>query len=479
MTILIADDDRKIRFYLKSMLADIPSLDCRILEAKNGLEMVEKCEMYRPEIVFVDIDMPCMDGLSAIDRCRNISPVTQYVVLTGYPSFLYAQKCVSLPVCDYILKPIESQKLKDILRKLQENLSTVLNHDNNGFQLALYNRFSLWDEIGTGCGADLEGGYWAFLFFIDCPSRTDRYPGIYRDLFLRIKSIGEQYVEKHILYGLVNSREGILRAVFQCDSRSENDIFRQIELACHSLTNENGIVSCLYAQADSLADLYNKCQKIESAQYLRFSYSPAGVNLLPEQVEPAYEKFLKALSELLTAYMEADALRYKSILNDLPRNFSSVNALISFQNLSKFLSGITGSRIEASDFHGFYQTLALMPENMYGQAAPQCELIEKIKDYIRQNYMNDIGINELSDCFHLTPNYLSTIFHEKAGVRFIDYLTEVRIENAKRILIRNIRTNIKDVSIMVGYYSTRHFSDVFQKYTGKSPSDFRRSYFQA
>jgi two-component system response regulator YesN len=96
-------------------------------------------------------------------------------------------------------------------------------------------------------------------------------------------------------------------------------------------------------------------------------------------------------------------------------------------------------------------------------------MAEEVKCYIEQNYMYDIGINEIAEKLNVTPNYLSTYFHKKTGITFIRYLTEVRMLRAKKML-ENPNITVQDVAGQVGYYSTSHFIKLFKEYFGVYPS---------
>ncbi len=476
MTILITDDDRRLRFYLKSLLADIvPS--CRILEAQNGREMIEMCDLHRPDIAFVDIDMPYLDGLSAIEECAKLSVSTQYVILTGYSTFSYAQRCVSLPVSDYLLKPIDSEKLKSTVEKITESLSKVLNERNEKFQLKLFDSFSMWDEIGTVTGEpeSEEAFYYGFVFFIDCRG-TEQYSKIYKQLLKRTKEIGDSFAKNQQVYGIYNSKEGALRVIFRIDSGNPDRNVSQIAKLCGELSSDDSYVSCLYAKADSLRNIYLQCEKIEAKQYMRFGFPPANVSLLPESVPPHTAFFLSRLSDLLSAYQDADEIRYKNMINAIYSRLFSAAPKVPLEYPARYVRSVTGNSIEYGSFKAFCRALIDMSEKMFrspGEKSP--DIIDQIKDYVARNYMNNISVNVLADKLDLTPNYLSKVFHEKSGIKFIDYLTEVRIANAKRILKQNRRVSVKDVSIMVGYYSPRHFSNLFQKMTGATPSEFRKA----
>ena len=84
MIILIADDDRLVRFTMKSMLMEILSWGEHLyLEAGNGEELRQLCRNYRPDIVFTDIRMPYLNGLEAIEACEKEMPGTEFVVVSG------------------------------------------------------------------------------------------------------------------------------------------------------------------------------------------------------------------------------------------------------------------------------------------------------------------------------------------------------------------------------------------------------------
>jgi two-component system response regulator YesN len=104
------------------------------------------------------------------------------------------------------------------------------------------------------------------------------------------------------------------------------------------------------------------------------------------------------------------------------------------------------------------------------------EKIDLIMEYIQHSYMNDISINQIASKFDLTPNYVSKLFHDKTNTKFIDYLTNIRISHAKKLLISNSDTPIKEIALMIGYYSSRHFSSIFKKYTGLYPTEYRKNH---
>ncbi|MDB5053705.1 MAG: two component transcriptional regulator, AraC family [Bacilli bacterium] len=121
--LMIADDEPRIRNGLRKAL---PWEDKGIevaAEAENGLEALEIAKIIRPDILFVDINMPLMNGLELIERLQEELPECIIIVITGHDEFLYAQKAVRLSVFDYLLKPVQKSELSAVTDKALQVLS--------------------------------------------------------------------------------------------------------------------------------------------------------------------------------------------------------------------------------------------------------------------------------------------------------------------------------------------------------------------
>ena len=99
-------------------------------------------------------------------------------------------------------------------------------------------------------------------------------------------------------------------------------------------------------------------------------------------------------------------------------------------------------------------------------------IIENVKKYIHEHYSENITLNILSDIVYVNPVYLSRLFKEKTGQNFIDYLTGIRIEHAKKLL-EDLTLRIYDITEMIGYESRKHFGKTFKEITGTSPKEYR------
>ncbi|WP_170140804.1 AraC family transcriptional regulator [Oceanobacillus arenosus] len=123
INILIIDDEPIIRKGLSYLLShtEINDAHIEVVESNGSLNANQLLGKQEFDIIFTDIRMPGMDGLTFIDQWKNKVNQTQWVILSGYDDFGYAQKAISLGVKEYILKPITKKNVKDTLERLIDN----------------------------------------------------------------------------------------------------------------------------------------------------------------------------------------------------------------------------------------------------------------------------------------------------------------------------------------------------------------------
>ena len=102
-------------------------------------------------------------------------------------------------------------------------------------------------------------------------------------------------------------------------------------------------------------------------------------------------------------------------------------------------------------------------------------LINAVTEYVISNFRNEISLKSIAKVFHVNYNYLSKTFKEETGLNFIDYVTKLRIEEAKKMILFSNKT-ITEITFELGYNDTAYFSKVFKRYTGYSPSHFKNHY---
>ena len=112
------------RFFMSQLLIrDWESLDmCVAGEAESGIEAINTIDDIRPDIAFVDISMPFMDGIQFSVIAADRYPDMIIIIMTAFDKFEYARKCVSLPIFDYMLKPMVRSEVTETLKRAKEKL---------------------------------------------------------------------------------------------------------------------------------------------------------------------------------------------------------------------------------------------------------------------------------------------------------------------------------------------------------------------
>lgn len=102
--------------------------------------------------------------------------------------------------------------------------------------------------------------------------------------------------------------------------------------------------------------------------------------------------------------------------------------------------------------------------------------VKKIIYYIDQHYTKDLSLDQIADHVFLHPNYISALFRKETGLTFIHYLHLYRIKKAKEMMVKDIELSFHQISERVGYESVRHFFNVFKKYSGATPGEYREQF---
>ena len=122
--VMIIDDERAIRNLLKITIQN-QELELEITgEASSGIEAINTIDSVKPDIAFVDIRMPFMDGIEFSKLAITRYPKLKIIILTAYDDFEYARSCIGIGISAYLLKPISRTEIRDTLLKVIEQLQS-------------------------------------------------------------------------------------------------------------------------------------------------------------------------------------------------------------------------------------------------------------------------------------------------------------------------------------------------------------------
>lgn len=472
MRILLADDERMVRLGLADMISELYPRQCQYYEAADGRSALGIARKEKPDVAFIDIRMPQTDGLVCLERLRQVSPETICIILSGFGEFKYAQTALKHGALDYLLKPASPAELSNVLTKarqiIQERwarenekfnayVSVFLNQKYKKAETALLAAdkkaiFDLYIITAAG-GQTLESCRQQLKNALSSWPLHDGYFSLTtldHSLFL-LTAIPSKLKNNHryLVKEQLNSQNGLMSVVCTYPS---------LEAALHRALNLKKfrlIGACAPIQG---------CVKLQTVTRCPWFYPAVRLSQSLDYLTCAYRR-----QDEISFQYHIEELRKRRILRD---RFS----LLDRSSIASYLYQAMGLQTSACGFGELLRDLETHAETMHVRGLNyQAELVAKIMNYIETNYMKDIAINTIAEMYHITPNYLSRIFHEKSGKRFVDYLTEVRIMNAKRLLTTEPGLSVQDIALKVGYYSSRYFSKIFIRETGMRPSQYRKS----
>ncbi len=478
-TVLIVEDEKMIRLGIRTMVlrSGVPIEE--ILDCQNGELAWEILKNREIDVMFTDIRMPKMDGIELVRLAGTLDKPPITVAVSGYDDFSYAVEMLRNGVREYILKPVERDKITAILQTLNEeiesrNRKTMKDKD---FGLKEVRQMLERPVLGDDRIRELAERYDSI--FIDGPYRVFLAPA---DSF------------RNLLPGIVF--EGVYGSdVLALEVSAEADEDRMEELRAGISDEHTG-----------LTDLRRAYQQAFSRRKLAFTdrrcvNSDDDVKAVPEPLRILARKLVEEASMMqrlqLVGTKRADELdeHWGKLFTEVRRGNLSFDefaeAIKDFiDNVKKiYKANITSEASEEldrlseilsfSDIDEYRE--ALMEWIMKVRAAifesDEPEGKKKLKaavEYVEQNYMKDLNMAVVSNYISMNYSMLSYLFKQYTGTNFVNYLKAIRIREAKKLL-SDTDMKIIEISKAVGYDNEKHFMKTFKAECGVSPGEYRKN----
>ena len=522
MKLLICDDDISTIDVIQSQLNCQELGISSILRAYNGEAAKEMILKEKPELILCDIGMPRVDGMEVLKFIDEHRIHTEFAFLTCFDDFEHARSAVRYGARNYLTKPVDFRELNEALHRMADAAvayrSQFVNPDSASRNDAGMNNFLRQLQMGA-FGSSAERVDEALRkngvedFRADTPVRLILFYGdlteANKDSLLRdriVSGFGTD-VEKALTdytglrLTVVDVSERYISSVtpVRADRFSESAcLARARELVRFCSDNYAlrpvGLVGreCPFsALGDAAAALRTDIRRVllragnvflqREAEMITGSESSV-INeekLLRVIRQRDREAFLALVSEALSgiAFSQKDtgslmAVLHKdisaAITNCLHDNRISVRELFRSEQFRRLDLYAERSPADMLEFAAHFFDGTVMELECSADAAG---LVDAVKHYIRQHYREDLTRSDLAEVVHITPNYLSKRFHTETGMSLREYINQLRIEDAKRLLL-STNVTISEIASEVGFDNISYFSTVFRKLCGVSPIEW-------
>lgn len=524
--VMLVDDEEEVREAIKRRI-DWEEIGFRVVaSAENGEDALEKAEQCNPDVVMTDIKMPFMDGLTMLRLLKQQIPDLKSAIFSGFDDFEYAKEAIRLEAEEYILKPIDADELKSVFIKIKQRLDEERNNKRDIDKLRQYYEQSLpmlkeqiiigllegrethadMEKYQTEYGIEIESAFYCVGVFsvseldgkngnLEGPLTTVSLNRIVNEAFEDgINIISLNYLDSVVVLAKLKTTDEYAGFVGQMDKICK--VGARI-LNCNVIAG----IGRVYGSAEAIHISFLEAK--DATHYRMFIDNNQVICI--SDVEPkqgienyVYEKQLRHLiREVKVGTTESIEAEISGLMDALKKNSSGISQIQQLYmeflvELSRLARGHQlYDEVDFANINIKEELAGFSSTEMFGERIMSlCTLLnQKINDnrfdstqklaqdakqYIMDHYAeSSLSVDDICTHLGVGTSYFSSVFKKDTGMSFVSYLTEIRMNEAQRLLDT---TNEKSYVIanMVGYDEPNYFSYVFKKQFGVSPSKYRQ-----
>lgn len=518
MTLYIVDDEETVREGIQKFVPWPKTRIDLVLTAKNGQDALEKMESVPPDILLTDVCMPKMNGVALARDVHGRYPDCVIIFMSGYTDTEYLKTAISVGALEYIEKPMEAGKILAVVLDAQER------HLRKERQLLEFNalveearmhsgsihsewlrQFFLYKGDVSRIGGARPGNLERFLtspawtaIRIECFWPRNVAPESRQDARRRLMELLSKVAGfDSSICGFIDEQT----AVWLSDFTPDQSFLGELE---KTVSGNGGFFSMSVGPARrDLVELSADVSRIGLYARLRL-FDGKTLHHVPKDSAPS-EEFpsvggtAERIAEAIAAADEQTAAQLLSKLKEtvlngmcpdseaIDRLYESIRERIlgAIQKERPGIYALLGELTEAcppgvmdfGDYSAFHEdfkdkTNALFRAMETGDSVEA--RIAKVMRYIRQNYGDpNLSVDSLAEEFELSGTYLCSIFKKSANVTIHQFITDIRIQNAIRLL-QDTNDKVYEIAVKVGFLDTNYFSVFFKKQTGIAPNKYRK-----
>jgi len=418
---IIVDDEEIIRsglaFYFST--SDL-GVEVAALFA-NGQQAIDFLAQNPVDIVLTDVNMPVKSGLDVAAYSAQHCAGTHTVIISGYQEFKYAQKAIEYGVVSYLLKPVRIDQMQVCFLRLIDQIRLErLNRINQASEKKKLQQIIplLQKQFLNGLADD------------ELHSDADR------EREMSGLGFGQQATYQPITIASITVLSEKAEGIDRTDKSGESG-------------RQQAVLNFLNQQ-DQLIFV----EKFEPGPHLAFF----AFSLLPQSSFQLAAAVEKQVNKAASAFME---------VFDVCLVLEGIKSFVSIHDLQRFLIE------EKQNVEQYYAKLPRQSEPKGSMHAS----IKQALQYLQQNYSRDVSLSETAAAVHLNAMYFSRLFKQTMSVNYTDYLTQLRMEKAKQLLLSGAE-KVFEIGRIVGYDNDKYFIRLFKRYTGLTPDAYRRKSYK-
>ena len=487
-TVLIVEDEKMIRQGIKTMVQRSGIPVEIIMECNNGQMALEILQNQQVDVMFTDIRMPKMDGIELVSQIQKLPAKPLVVVISGYDDFSYAVEMLRLGVKEYILKPVDREKIAEVMERLDEEIKksnrNAMENRCISYQQLKYlvlNKNITQSEtevLGSTYGESFSQEY--YVFCMDNTQKEADYDNSYiylnniedSELYILQETDKEMFVRKKLrgrYTGVSRRHIGIteLKEAYQESFQARKKAFwTQIPVVEYA-ENEDAVISDFKRQRleKTLEPEPDENTMVQLVQMLGTERAKEAIEMLERIFEGTaagfydFDKREDNIQKLCGQIREV----YKNVVK------SEEEKLEQFAHIYRY----SCSDELFSDMLAFLKTFVEVMNNQFEDYKNKQKIQMAIR-YIQENYDKDLNMAVVSNYISMNYSLFSYVFKQYTGKNFVNYLKDLRMKEAKRLL-EQTDLRVIEISQKIGYDNEKHFMKTFKNVCGVSPTEYRKN----
>lgn len=513
--LLIVDDESIEREALKFILKRSEISFDEIIEASNGQEAISIFAVSKPHIVIMDIKMPGINGIEAAKVIKKIDPDSKIIFQTAFDQFDYAHEAIKLGVEDFIVKPSTNQNIIDILNKticdlekdfkskgtqkdMENKLNKVSRYLESEFVMSIvigeideeqamdyFTFFGTTFYWGFGVVIKLWNGVEQSESYLHSKMVKKRFFESMIDTLKRnnIKCIGN-LVRGTIYILIVGISKNNKESYYGIFKKTTEELLEKYEERYRfkgsvGVGKEYSAIGELWKSfSEAKIECYEKLDKSENDNYYE-SMNEMGIKLSQSIIENDEESMLSQLNNeldrIIYASTDINEIRFKIYELIISMNKYIYETIRINKGSDKLIEGINEIH-SIADAKSYVQQyfVAVIAEINSQKTDKTGVILDKVIKYMKEHYSENISLEKMAMKSGFSIYHFCKIFKKYYNMNFKDYLSVIRIENAKKMLAEP-KLSIKDISASIGYTDPNYFTRVFKKYEGITPTEYRNN----
>jgi len=509
MKLLIVDDEVIIRTGLSTVIK-WAELGYELLQpAASAEEALARLELEQPEIVLTDIQMTGRSGLELAGDVRRLLPDSEVIILTGYDQFSYAQQAIREGAGDYLLKTSRPDEIiravngakmrilqkwealkKDQLRdRLLERLITDTEIDNHSVdkaakllpKLRMNEAFSYQAVIVSAEGWGDEAGHGYLLLFAVHNMISELIDGealLRKDsLVILLRHEGMRADQSQLARLLDRVTRKLKCKLFAASGTIVAD-WRKLHASYteasytflfKGMIGQKAILT--YEEVKGRRGGRTVCSQEEEGQLTALFQNGSDTQLYQWVLELIEQQLKDAdtTPDSLRRFAHSVQISAHRWVERVIASFGDTPALSNEKLVNNHSSSSTTDNGVGLLYEQLHQLMKLYRETIGQEGIPY---IKRSIAYIHDHLDKELTLQQVAKHVHLNPNHFSEVFKRETGHTYIEFVTRMRVDRAKRLLDES-PIKVSEVASRVGYADMKYFSQLFKRYTGFTPSEYR------